>query len=136
MPRTSKEAVSDIIEVDTDLAIRPFIQTASVVVDWLDSVDTDNELSAAELLEIETWLAAHFYAHRDQLFASKTTGRASATFQGKTGMGLSSTIYGQTAMFLDSTGQLAKRSKEAELGGRRIASLTWMGTEPEDLDVS
>lgn len=66
-------------------------------------------LSEARLTQIETWLAAHFVAIRDQRAKSMSiSGEGSVTYQGETGMGLNATLYGQQAMMLDTSGTLGK----------------------------
>jgi len=89
-------------------------------------------LNATLAESVECFLAAHFYAHADQLLQSKSTGGSSGSFQGQTGQVLSSTQYGQTAMLLDVTGLLAKRSKEAETGQKRVAGVSWLGLPPSE----
>lgn len=133
MAITTPGAVQDILgpHWDGSTSVSPFIRTAAALVSWLQSQDTEGLLTDELLEEIETYLAAHFYAHSDQLFQSKSTGKASASFQGKTGMVLSSTQYGQTAMVLDVAGLLAQRSADAEKGTRRTMRAIWLGTDDE-----
>lgn len=130
-PRTSDPEVRELIETDADLSVAPFIRAAHAIVDWLADQDTDGVLSEALLTEIEAWLAAHFYAHRDQQFQQKTTGGAMGAFQGQTSMVFLSTYWGQTACGLDVTGRLAQRSQDAATGLVRKARMTWMGTEEQ-----
>lgn len=128
MARTSEQAVRSIIETDASVSIVPFIDTANSLVTWLDSQDSQSLLSTATLELIERYLAAHFYqCNRDRNFSSKTTGSASATYQGQTAMVLMSTDPGQTACLLDVTGNLALRSQEAASPGKRVASMLWLG---------
>lgn len=129
--RTSKTKVAEIVAVESSISVTPFIRAANLLTDEVDSADTGNTLSADLLTEIETYLAAHFYTFRDQQYESKTTGRASAKFQGQTGKGLDSSFYGQTAKMLDTTGYL----KSLDSTGRRKVGVTWLGTEFEDLDL-
>ena len=124
MARASVSDVRDIIPTEADLDINPFIRTANILVDKIDAEDSGNILSSKELREIEIYLAAHFYAHRDQIAQSTQTADASATFQGKTGMYLEGTQYGQTAMLLDSTNWLKRNNS-----GRPKAGAFWLGTE-------
>lgn len=131
--RTNRAKVEGVLERDTSIPIDPFITTANLMVDWLDSKDTDSELSDALLLEIETYLAAHFYTLKDQRMSFQMTGAASASYQGKFGMGLHLTDYGQMAMVLDVTNNLALRSKEMEEGKKQRIGATWIGT-PDDSD--
>ena len=126
--RTNDSLVREIIETDANLTLSGFIRAANGLTNWVASQDSDNELSSDDLQSIETWLAAHFYAHRDQLYQSKSTDKASATFQGRTDMGLASTQYGQTAMMLDITGALTRRNSEMEKGGPAIIRTEWLGT--------
>jgi hypothetical protein len=138
MSRTTVANVQGILagHYDGRTDLTPFISTATVLVDWLDAQDTDNELSTTLLEVIERWLTAHFYAHADQIFQSKSTGGASGSFQGQTAMVFSSTQYGQTAMALDVTGKLAGRNKEVLDGSRKKATVSWLGLPPsEQLDV-
>jgi len=128
MARTTSAEVAKIIDTDATLDLRPFIDTANALVDWLNTTcDSLNALSASDLELIERWLSAHFYAHRDQLYTEKSTGKSSGRFQGQTAMALSSTQYGQTAMALDITGCLARRSADANEGGRRRVGVQWLG---------
>lgn len=125
MPRTNAKAVTNIVKVNADISVLPFIKTAAALTDWLATADTaqDGELTSDLLREIETYLAAHFYSHRDQLYQSKGTGRANASFQGQTAMKLESTQYGQTAMVLDITGLLAARNA----GPKNRVQVVWLG---------
>lgn len=103
--RATDADVRAIIDNDASISTVIPIRAANTLVDWIDATcDSENVLTATQLTEIETWLAAHFYAHRDPQYVAKATERASATFQGQTGMGLESTFWGQTAMALDVTG--------------------------------
>lgn len=133
MARTTAALVAGVVEWedgsygDSAIPLSPFIRTANILTDWLASVDTDSELDAATLKEIETHLAAHFYSvHRDPQLQSKATNGASGSFQGATGYSLQATHHGQTAMLLDVTGKLTKRNLEAQ-SGKRVATTTWLG---------
>ena len=112
--------------------------TANAMVNWLvaqDAVDpvAPNQLTDPILLQqIECFLSAHFYTHKDKQYQQKMTGRASAAFQGQTAMNLSSSDYGQTAMFLDVTGRLAERSVDAQTGLRRVAGAQHLGSDDCD----
>ena len=114
----------------------PFIAAANSLTNKVLTNDQqgNNELSPSDLVQIETWLAAHFAAchPNEQQYASRTTEGATATFQGQTGKGLAGTFYGQTAMTLDTTNYLARHAKEVEDGYRRVASMVWLGEEHHD----
>jgi hypothetical protein len=121
--------VRSIIDTDDDVILDPFISTANALTDQVSAADTDSQLSSNLLQQIEIHLAAHFYqAHRDRNYKSKTTGRASATFQGETGKNLYSTDPGQTAMMLDATGYLYRMSQDK----RPTAGFGWLGKRPSD----
>lgn len=124
--RTSEPDVESIVEVDSAINIAPFINTANALTDYVATSDEGSLLNTALLKQIESYLAAHFYSHRDKLYQEKKTGDASAVFQGKTDMGLDSTEYGQTAQVLDVTGTLRSLSK----GGK--ARVEWLGLAPSD----
>ncbi len=113
-------------------SLTPFIDTATLLVDWLAGQDTDSELSAAVLKRIEAYLTAHFYAHSDQISQSKGVGRANASYQGQTAMALNGSQYGQTACLLDVTGNLAARSRQAEVGVTIELTGTWLGKPPSE----
>jgi len=132
MPRTQKPLVQALIEnVDCSLPMDGFIATASGLVDWLvtkDAADSNAQLqqgtAQGQLPElIERWLAAHFFTQFYTQYQQKTTGRAGGTKQGQTTMVFMNSPWGQQACGLDVTGRLAQRSKDAELGLRRVASV-------------
>lgn len=130
MARTTSAAVQGVLGDDYDgsTSLTPFIDTATAMVDRVATCATsrDRTLTSAELELIERWLAGHLYAMSDQPYQSKTTGRASATFQGRTGMYLEATKYGQTAVNVDYSGCLASISK------RRVARGVWLGKAPSE----
>ena len=129
--RTTEDAVRAIIDNTTTIDMTPFIRIANLLVTKVDSADENSLLSTSDLVELETWLAAHFYAHRDQLLQNKSTSGASGGFQGQTGMFFSSTQYGQTALMLDVTGYLSSLQQMAQ-NGRKKAQMIWLGsTESE-----
>lgn len=138
-PRTSARDVARVVEWQDgtngeEIGLENFIVQANLLTNWLDSVDTDNELDSATLKEIETQLAAHFYAvQRDPQYQSKSTNGASGSFQGATGYSLQATHYGQTAMLLDVTANLTKRNLEAQQG-KRISKTTWIGWQDHSED--
>lgn len=129
MARTTSSAVLAILLNDYDSvnapSLTPFIDSASIIVDRVAACATaeDDTLTSEELELIERWLAAHCYASSDQPYSSKSTERASATFQGRTGMYLEGTKYGQMAITLDHSGCLAAIAS----GERRRAGMHWLG---------
>ena len=134
MTRAADPDVQAIIDYDDDKPIpsmEPFIRAASRLVDKVDSNDTSNTLSNGELKEIEIWLAAHFYAHKDLQFTRHRSGRSEGYFQvGMVEAGpLNVTIWGKQAMLLDTTGYLADLNKNVVSGGNEI-TLSWLGKAP------
>lgn len=130
--RTTTTKVEQLIpDYDSDLSTQPFIDTAVAIVDWLVTVDTDGDNTAALLERIEAYLSAHFYSHKDQFLTSKSTGGASGTFHNTSAMVFMGTPHGQTACALDVTGKLAQRSKETEEGMKRKATVTHIGRNYE-----
>lgn len=131
MARTTVTKVTDILEdVQNGAVIAAFIDAASSIVDYVYDCDQakDKKLSSAQLIVIETWLAAHFYSVMDQRVQQTSEGDASDTYQGKTDMYLESTQYGQSAIMFDVSGCLAKLNKEAKEGGKRKITFNWLGT--------
>jgi hypothetical protein len=110
-----------------------YIKAASLIVDRVDTCADarDRSLTAAELKEIETWLAAHFYTKMDPVYASRSTNGASGSFvrDPKT-----PEPFKDGAMMLDYSGCLGAILE------KRIASATWLGkpkseqTDYEDRD--
>ena len=135
--RTTSQKVQEVLMGDygpkpdgADPSLAPFVRAANLLTTRVATEATARglTLSAAELVEIETWLAAHFYAMSDQPYSEKTTEGASAKFQGKTGMHLQATKYGQTAMDLDWSGTLRAVGSEQ----RRTAGGFWLGKIPSE----
>ncbi len=125
--RATDATVRAAIETQSSLGTGPFIRTANVLTNKIASKDSAGELGDALLAEIETYLAAHFYALYDQQYSEKKTGDASGVYQGKTDMRLDSTIWGQTALMLDVTGYLKGMSE-----GKARVSLAWAGKPPSE----
>jgi len=131
MARTTPNNVQAILgdNYDSNIDLMPFIETATALVDEVVNCAAAKNItiSSALLEKIERWLAAHFYAHADPLYQSRSTGGASASFQGQTGMGFESTVYGQTAMRLDPSGCLAYFNEFSE-----PAQVLWLGKPPSE----
>lgn len=126
--RTTEDAVTEIIDVDENIDLAPFITTAnSLVTEVCEGVG----YTAARLELIERWLSAHFYAIRDPRVDSEKAGPVSQKYQYKVDLGLSVTTYGQMAMTLDTAGGLAKLNAATKSGATRKASLTFLGRVPD-----
>ena len=112
---------------DTDLTdLSAFISIATLQV---DNIATLGILSAATLVELERWLAAHYCAIRDRQASKVTVLDSSHTYDGKTGSGFASTLWGQQALQIDTTGTLASL-------GKKRASITYLGGVAENGSVS
>jgi hypothetical protein len=131
--RTDEQRVRDIIDNTTDIDVTPFIRTANLMTNKVSAGDSQGELNTNDLVEIETYLAAHFYGIRDQLLSSKSTGGASGSFQGQTGFALDYTAYGQTAMMLDVTGFLSGLNMQVK-NGRPKLQMIWLGSTETQKD--
>jgi hypothetical protein len=127
--RTTSAAVALLIEVDEDISLTPFIETANALVTEVCEDNEDADYDATRLELIERWLSAHFYAVRDPRAASETAGRVNARYQYKVDLNLAVTTYGQQAMLLDTAGGLARLNRETVNGTRRRAGvISWLGT--------
>lgn len=133
MPRTTKALVEGILgdHYDSVSNVNKYIDTANSLVNKVSSNDSDSLLSSSDLELIERWLAAHCYAHHDQLYQQRSTGGASGSFQGQTEFMFKSTQYGQMALVLDVTGYLAELQQQA-MEGKRKAKVIWGGTRYRD----
>lgn len=126
--RTTITAVQNLLDSNYDMVtdLQQFIDSASNVVNQVATYATgmNRGLSNTTLELVERWLACHLYAQVDMLYQSKSTGGASASFQGQTEMNIGSTRYGQTAMNIDTSGALTAISK------RSFAYGFWLGKPP------
>jgi hypothetical protein len=140
MARTNAALVGGVLLGDLDpfADLTPFIESASVIVDSVSAkaAGSDTPLTEAELELIERWLSAHSYAMSDQPYSSKSTGGASASFQGQTGKYLEATKYGQMAVTLDRSGTLRMMGQSTAAGGgtelSRSAGGFWLGRTPDE----
>jgi len=128
--RTSDLAVRSILSghYDGTASLKPFIDTATILVDRIESGDSAGVMTDAALEMVERYLGAHFYAHADQITQTRSTGGASGQFQGRTDLGFDSTQYGQTAKRLDATGLLVLLDQPQ----RPKASCAWLGKVMDD----
>ena len=130
--RATEELVSQIIEIDADHDIDPFIAVAN---ELITEKCTDSDYSDARLIKIETWLTAHFYACTlNKQMAAVKAGDVSVNYQSSIDLGLNLTHYGQMAMQLDTAGNLASLNKEIINGTRKVATIVWLGTERDEED--
>lgn len=123
--RTTENSVQAILggHYDGSTSLTSFIKTANLFTNRIANADTKGLMGEDDLKDVETYLAAHFYAHADQITQSKSTGRASGQFQGRTDLGFDATLYGQTAKRLDATGLLVLLDQPQ----RPKATCLWLG---------
>lgn len=134
--RITESDVRGVCQVQQTIGLGPFIDAASALTDKVVAADEDSVLGSALAAQIEAFLAAHFYSLRDQLYTSKSTGKASGSFQVGSGNGLLETAYGRNAVALDVTGYLLKLTQPQ----RPKVRTGWLGkpkseqTDYEDRD--
>ena len=133
MPRTTDARVRETLDREYDSARAPAltqcIRRANVLTTRVATCASSVKnlpLTADELCQIETLLAAHFYQASDPGYASRSTLDASGQFLGQAGMGLERTRFGQDAMLLDYSGCLTAIAKRQFAGG------DWLGKPPSD----
>lgn len=137
MARTTDELVAGIIEVDEDIDLEPFITVANLMVnrhcEGKTIPGTDDETpTEEELLVVETWLTAHFYAIDDPRRFREKVSSLSQTIESKVDLGLDVTRYGQQAKLIDATRGLANADAAAKKGRQRIKGrVVWLGTPTE-----
>lgn len=107
---------------DGETSLTPYIDTASAVVDnAVELAAADGESYAASTLELmERWLAAHYYTVMDPLYKSKSTNRASASFNERS--------YKDVALELDPLGYLADALSKHRARG------FWLGRAQDQYD--
>lgn len=128
--RTTAEKVEAIIEVESGVDLTPFIEDANELV---TECCLDSDYSAARLIRIETWLAAHFYAIYSPRLANENAGGVGQSIETSIGLGFNVTRYGQQAMRLDTAGNLAALDRKTIEGkARRTLGATWLGTEEDE----
>ena len=131
--RTTDDLVKGIIEVDATISLTPFIAAANSLVTKC-CTDLDEDYSVAELQQIETWLAAHFYTVRDGRAFREKAGSVSEEKQSKVDLGFSTSHYGQMAMTLDYFGGLSALNESIKNGTSNTVGVTWLGTEEDDIE--
>ncbi len=130
MARTTGSLVEGIIEVDSGITLTPFISIANTLVTQC-CTELTVDYTVAELIEIETWLAAHFYTIRDPRAEMEKVGPITEKLQSKVDLGLSTSHYGQTVQLLDHKGGLAALNKQMKNGGKGSISVLYVGTEKD-----
>jgi len=123
------EAVIEVDKLITDLS--PFIAASKVL---LDAATLTADYDDNTYDQIHAWLAAHFYAIRDNRRSSETADKVREEYQYKLGTGLQCTMHGQTAVMMDYKGGLAKIDKDNQNGGKRTMAVTWVGTDNSETE--
>lgn len=132
MARTTSEQVAKVLEVDADIDLTVFIDSANELV---SEVCVDSGYTDVRLELIERWLAAHFYSQREHLVSHEQVGPVQQSYQLKVGLFLQNTPYGQHALMLDTAGNLAALSKQMEQGNKKFTpEITHLGESPEEWD--
>jgi hypothetical protein len=128
MARTTPELVRGVIEVNDEIDLDPFISASNkLVTARCSDAGYDTDL----LQEIETWLAAHFYAIRDPRTTFEGVGAAQLSYESKVDIGLKVTRYGQQAMRLDYAGGLASLDNTLNKITTNLTErkrITWLGS--------
>jgi hypothetical protein len=125
--RTNHKMVEDVLQQcwDDTTKLDRYIKAASLIVDRVETcaISRDKALTASELKEIETWLAAHFYTKMDPTYTSRSTDGASGSFVRDPKV---PEPFKDGALMLDYSGCLV-----AILEKRRV-SVGWMGRPPSE----
>jgi hypothetical protein len=131
MPNTTAAAVQTLLGewYDSNYAVTTFITTASVVV---TKHCIDDDLTTAELEEIERYLAAHFYCITHRRSIAEKAGDVGENKQHVEDLGFDATEFGQMAKVLDWTGALASLDRAMKKGLRRSVSISWAGKENDE----
>ena len=134
MARTTDALVGGIIEVVATITLTPFIAVANALVTEC-CTDLAVDYTAAHLILIETWLAAHFYTIRDMRRTEERAGPVSERFQSAVDLGFSTSHYGQMAMRTDYYGGLAALDRRIKKGVR-TPIMSWLGKEEDEMGIT
>jgi hypothetical protein len=133
MARTTAASVKEIVKIRSSVpdtkALNRGITTANLLVSRIvaPNYDEDNEdADAALLVEIETYLAAHFFCIFKPRRLMEMAGKVQQTIESRVDLGLRVTRYGQQAIILDVSGALAGLAD-----GKVAVGIKWLGTELE-----
>lgn len=123
--RTDEDLVRGVLlsNYDGSTALDPFMRAAGMIV---TARCAPLAYSADELIEIETWLAAHFATLPEGQLRAEQAGQARDEIAIKIDLGLDQTTYGQTAKVLDHLGGLAGLGLQ-----RKRVTFFWAGKDPD-----
>jgi len=126
-PAAVKEVLAAGRDYDTDNMpnLAPYIRAANLIVDRVKTCASTRgkALTAAELTEIETWLAAFFYTRSDPIYQNKSTAGGGAGFVSDP---VDPERYRAGAIALDHSGCLVSLLKNQR------ATAFWLGKPPSD----
>jgi hypothetical protein len=125
--RTTSAKVQKILRNDyeTGADLEPYVRAAGLITDRVATCATDKgePLTAAELAEVEGWVAAMLYTKSDRVYTSRSTSGVSGSFQ------VEGNPYYEGALTLDPSGCL-----KSILSGQRAGG-DWLGKAvPDQLD--
>ena len=136
---TNAAAIQDLLRTNYDgcSPLEPYVSAANGLITRMLACATEKDYThtTAEKAIIAAALGAHFYCAMDAMYISRSTSKASGSFQRSTGKRLDGTEYGQMAMTLDTSGCLGLFNN-----GAAFASIAWLGlaesgqTDYEDRD--
>jgi hypothetical protein len=136
VPYTTADLVGGVVEVDDGDDLTPFIRSAHrLIVRFCEPFlnnGTANAYTADDLTDIETWLAAHFYACLSRQTRSEQAGTVRADYESKVDLHLDVTIYGQQAMVLDPNGGLASWNNRIDSIRNITAEVLWLGVDEDE----
>ena len=137
--RTTPEKVGEIVELDTEFSVTPFIEAANYLVtracaSAVITGTTTPFYTDTELELIERWLSAHFYCILDPRSIRDQVSSLQTQYENRVDLGLDITRYGQQAKLLDVNGGLARLDALATSGKKRlVAKLKWGGTPNDEV---
>lgn len=131
MARTTAIAVQTLLgdAYNSSYAVTSSITTANLMV---TKQCTDTAFTAAELEEIERYLAAYFYCLSHPRATEERAGSVSEIKQHVEQVGLDANEFGSAAMMLDWSGKLASLNLAMKKGLRRTVDFSWAGIENPD----
>ena len=120
--RTDTNKVRDAIPVRAGYDLTSVIRTANVITNRVQANDTGGVLTGDDLIEIETYVAAHLYSLEDAQYLEKATESASGVFIARDWLAV--------AKLIDVTGTLAAMAQ-----GLGTIGITWLGkTQGEKIE--
>jgi hypothetical protein len=131
MARTTATAVQTLLgeAYNSSYVVTASITTANLMV---TKQCTDTAFTAAELEEIERYLAAYFYCLSHPRATEERAGSVSERKQHVEQVGLDANEFGTAAMVLDWSGKLSSLNLTMKKGLRRTVDFSWAGIKNPD----